>query len=116
MSPRIWIGAGPRIRSEHVKRYTRARVPTQGGGDHPPPSAIDDTRLCPTRLRRFCAESSLGRHDADHLAGLDRLASCDRELADGARTVRMHLVLHLHRLDDADDLSRLDLIAFCDLD
>ena len=91
--------------SPPISRYTRAR-PHPGGGDHPPPSASDDSGEGPTRLRRLCADISLGRHDADHLAGRDRLAGGDRQLGDAAGAVRVHLVLHLHRLDDAEDLAR----------
>src|SRR3954451_5244617 len=43
--------------------------------------------------------------DRDGRAGLDRLALLDRERLDHARLVRGDLVLHLHGLDDADELT-----------
>ena len=51
-----------------------------------------------------------------HLAGRDRLAGLDGEAPDGAGAVRVHLVLHLHRLDDADHPTGLDLVAVGDRD
>ena len=45
---------------------------------------------------------------ADRLADRDRLQRGDRELGDRSGAVGGHLVLHLHRLDDAHDLARLD--------
>jgi len=45
-----------------------------------------------------------------------RLAGGDGQLGDAAGAVRVHLVLHLHRLDDAEDLARLDLVSLCNLD
>ena len=48
---------------------------------------------------------------ADHrerVAGGDRGALGDRQLGDRARLVGGDLVLHLHRLDDADELALLD--------
>src|SRR6266566_10132061 len=107
----MWVGACLEV---HVRARARAAPP--GWGYHPPPSAIDDTAERPTSLCRFCAEISLVRHDADDLARLDRLAGGDGQLAHGACAVRMHLVLHLHRLDDADDLARFDLVALRHLD
>src|SRR5690242_15362939 len=58
----------------------------------------------------------LGAHDADHLTRLHRLPLRDRELADTAGPMRMDLVLHLHRLDDADHLAGLYLVTLVDLD
>ena len=49
---------------------------------------------------------SSARDDADHLTGRDRLPRSDRKLGDGSRAMCVHLVLHLHRLDDADERAR----------
>src|SRR5207247_1620317 len=46
----------------------------------------------------------------------NRLADRDRELRDAAAPRGMDLVLHLHRLHDAQHLARLDLVAFGNLD
>src|SRR5215203_692327 len=46
----------------------------------------------------------------------ERLVVLARQARHCARTRGCDLVLHLHRLDNADDLARLDLIAFGDLD
>ncbi len=37
----------------------------------------------------------------------------NRHVADDARAVRAHLVLHLHRLDDADHPTGFDRVAVC---
>src|SRR5262249_19219333 len=47
---------------------------------------------------------------ADDLAARDLLARLDGQALDGAVAVSVHLVLHLHRLDNADDLTGLDLV------
>ena len=49
------------------------------------------------------------------LADRDRLQRGDSELRDRPGGVGGHLVLHLHRLDDADHLARRDLVALGDL-
>src|SRR5581483_4959003 len=54
----------------------------------------------------------LGRDLADDLTGRDRLSRLDGEVPDRAGAVRVHLVLHLHRLDDADHLTRSDFVSF----
>src|SRR4051812_14584761 len=56
------------------------------------------------------------RDDADHLSRVHGLARGDREVGDDPVAVRGDLVLHLHRLDDADDLARFDLVPVGDLD
>src|SRR6478736_503888 len=69
------------------------------------------TRLAvPARGSRFSRETSeqkglsLGiwsrRDDADDLPSANRLARGDGQLADDTGARRLHLVLHLHRLDD----------------
>ena len=61
--------------------------------------------------------SGVERDDpADHLAARDRLARCHRQLLDDAGAEGVHLVLHLHRLDDAEHAARLHLVALGDLD
>ena len=42
--------------------------------------------------------------EADHLPARDRVPGCDRQAGDPPGAVGDDLVLHLHRLDDADDL------------
>src|SRR5438128_10722219 len=64
----------------------------------------------------MCAEISLGHHDANHLADRDRLARGDGQLGDAAGAMRVHFILHLPRLDDAEDLARHHLVALCNLD
>src|SRR4051812_9217723 len=58
----------------------------------------------------------LGADDGDCRAGGDRLALLDGELGDDARLVGGDLVLHLHRLDDADELAFLDRLPGLDED
>src|SRR5262249_56921795 len=54
---------------------------------------------------------SVQADEAVALAGLDGLPGRDRQLADAAAAMRVPLVLHLHRLDDADPLPGLPLVA-----
>src|SRR3954469_4277558 len=63
---------------------------------------------------RRCA--SLVFDDREGRAGGDRLALLDRQLGDDARLVGGDLVLHLHRLDDRDELALLDLLTLLDED
>src|SRR4051812_26188048 len=56
------------------------------------------------------------RDDADHLSGIHGLARGHREVGDDPVAVRGDLVLHLHRLDDADHLARFDVVPVGDLD
>src|SRR5262249_54129790 len=56
------------------------------------------------------------RHDADHLPGRHRLAPAHRQLGPAPREVRDDLVLHLHRLDDAEHLACLDDVALGHVD
>src|SRR5207244_3866805 len=56
-------------------------------------------------------------HDhADHLPRPDGLTRRYRELGDDAVAVGADLVLHLHRLDDAEDLAGPDLASVGDAD
>ena len=48
--------------------------------------------------------------------GGDRLTRDDRKVPHGPIAWRVHLVLHLHRLDDAEDLAGADLVALGHLD
>src|SRR5215210_3770237 len=43
--------------------------------------------------------------DADDLSALDRIGRRDRQIGDRPIAMRADLVLHLHRLDDAENLS-----------
>src|SRR4051794_8021711 len=52
----------------------------------------------------------------DRVAGLDRLPLLGGQRRDLARLVGGDLVLHLHRLDDADELALLDGVALGDQD
>src|SRR5207247_2362128 len=67
-------------------------------------------------LLRSGVTFSFGDHDADDLTRLDGLAGSDRKARDVAVAVRVHLVLHLHRLDDAENLSGSDGLALLHLD
>ena len=62
------------------------------------------------RVRRLTRCSCVADHRED-VAAAHRVALGDRQLGDHARLVRGDLVLHLHRLDDRDDLALLDLLA-----
>src|SRR5207344_1365408 len=64
--------------------------------------------------RRQAGGLLVGLARADDLTRRDGLAGLDGEAADGAGTVRVYLVLHLHRLDDADHTARLDLVTVGD--
>src|SRR5207248_3909108 len=62
-------------------------------------------------------DAALGGADhADRLAARDGLAGRDRQLRHDACAMRVDLVLHLHRLDDAEELPRLDFVAVRDVD
>src|SRR5206468_5168243 len=74
------------------------------------------TTLFRSLRRRSVAGALLVRDDADHLAGRHRLPGRDRETGDRAGLRGAHLVLHLHRLDDADDGARLDGFTVDDCD
>src|SRR5579859_88051 len=63
-------------------------------------------RCLRTAFGRGFLEGLLRRELADDLAGRDRLAGLDGEAPHDARVLGVHLVLHLHRFDDADDLAR----------
>src|SRR5439155_18247244 len=52
--------------------------------------------------------------DRQRRAGGDRLALLDGQLGNDAGLVGGDLVLHLHRLDDRDELALLDLLALLD--
>src|SRR3954454_19828038 len=69
-------------------------------------------------LRRHSSRRSEGLVGVfDHgegRAGGYRLALLDGQLGDDARLVGGDLVLHLHRLDDRDELALLDLLALLD--
>ena len=69
----------------------------------------------PGRSARTRARSRASDDRADRLAGRDRLADRHREAVDRAGAVRRDLVLHLHRLDDAEHLADLDDVAVGDL-
>src|SRR6266487_4543447 len=71
-------------------------------------------RLGSARAPRPCSARALD--ERDRRAGGDGVALLDRELFDHARLVGSDLVLHLHRLDDADDLALLDGLALLDED
>src|SRR3954451_13841017 len=65
-----------------------------------------------TRAPAIACTASAGAPDErDRRARRDRLALADRQALDHARLVGGDLVLHLHRLDDADDLTLLDALA-----
>src|SRR3954470_16865908 len=70
----------------------------------------------PLGRRTFPRRTSAGADDRDRRAGRDRLALPDGELGDDARLVGGDLVLHLHRLDDADELALLDRLPLLDQD
>ena len=57
-----------------------------------------------------------GLDDADDVAERDLLPGRDVQLGDDAVAMRDELVLHLHRLDDADELARPHLAADLDGD
>src|SRR4051794_12062629 len=61
-----------------------------------------------------CLLGGGGLDDRDGRARLDRLALLDGERLDHARLVGGDLVLHLHRLDDADELTLLDGLPLLD--
>src|SRR4051812_17230073 len=69
----------------------------------------------PYRPGRLPLRRCRGDH-RDAGAGGDRLALLDGELRDLAGLVGGDLVLHLHRLDDADQLALLNLLTLLDED
>src|SRR4051795_4062615 len=80
----------------------------------------DSSSRAPAEIDGICSQSmaSLRRSlTGDHrqrVAALDRVALGDLECGDRARLVRGDLVLHLHRLDDADQGALLDFGARLD--
>ena len=113
-------GAGPVPRPHPV---TGRRVARGGPGPSPPPPVPPGTHGGGTRVggpapRRQPRPSELiGTallDDDDDVAAGDGLAGSDLDLGDGARPVGRDGVLHLHRFEDDDGLTRLDLLA--DLD
>src|SRR5687768_12235378 len=71
-------------------------------------------RTLSSAARRAVRVRAVGLDDREGVAGRDRDALLDRELGDHARLVGGDLVLHLHRLDDGDELALLDLLARLD--
>src|SRR5476651_1351414 len=65
-------------------------------------------------LIRVSALGALALDRRDRRAGGDRGALLDRQLGDRARLVGCDLVLHLHRLDDAQQLTLGDRVALLD--
>src|SRR5262249_49279377 len=98
------------------RRRRRARWRTQRLG------RFSSTFLSSYWGRRFLRGSAppglrarlLGFDRADDLAGGDRLAPVDGGAPRGSGAVGAPLVLPLHRLDDADHLTGLDLVALGD--
>src|SRR5215211_133960 len=79
-------------------------------------AASDSPFADETSAQRGLRLVAILRDHADDLTGIDRLPGGDGEVGHDAGSVRCDLVLHLHRLDDADDLARLDFVAFFHLD
>jgi hypothetical protein len=77
-------------------------------------TAFATGRSAPTSGRSSGLFPSARLDDADHLTRLDGLPSRDREVGDDAVAVRADLVLHLHRLDDAEDLPGRHVVALGD--
>src|SRR4029453_4418498 len=71
-------------------------------------------RLAMTTLSSIWRPWTVLFDDEQRLTELDRIAVLDQHRNDATRLVRFDLVHHLHRLDDAQDVARLDLAA--DLD
>src|SRR4051812_48876641 len=68
-------------------------------------------------VRASCGESSNALFDVrDLVAGVDGAAFAHFELLDGAGDRGGDLVLHLHRLDDADESALLDGRSLLDRD
>src|SRR5215208_4722102 len=67
----------------------------------------------PAAICLLPAVFSLLNHD-EHVAGVDGRAGRGAQLGDGARLGRLQLVLHLHRLDDDEALTRLDRLTRLD--
>src|SRR4051812_12564399 len=101
-----------------MRPSTPARKAVLGGQSDPYPSRKA------TRSRATCSASSgsasqtrlgisggLRLDHRDQVPGLDRLALLGGERLDRAGFVGGDLVLHLHRLDDADEVALLDGLA-----
>src|SRR5436305_13119245 len=80
------------------------RTPPDGESCRP----SDSTRRAALRCAAPLAGGGVAPDHRDRGARRDRLALLDGELGDRARLVGGDLVLHLHRLDDADELGLLD--------
>src|SRR5829696_146024 len=104
-------------------------LPGSGSGPHTPRyssriqlsirlavAASDSAEDAETSAQSGLRLIGMPRDDADRLAGVDGLPRGDGQLGHDAVAVRGDLVLHLHRLDDADDLTRLDLVSVLDVD
>src|SRR3981081_52883 len=72
-------------------------------------AAANPPAPAPTTATFMAAWLALGLDDRERVAGGDRGADRDRQIGHRARLVGGDLVLHLHRLDDRDQGSLLDL-------
>ena len=112
--------AGPRAarqraRSDGTRRATSTADARSTAPCHPQCAH----RRGPELAERRCSARARGRRrrrlmTAMQGAGVDRLALLDGSFCDRAGLVGGDLVLHLHRLDDADELALLDLVALLD--
>src|SRR5215218_10313074 len=96
-----------------MRRRRRAPVgsPLSGLRSRPPRRKVTLTNRgspSPLELEVLCV--AFLRDDANDLAGLDRLTRRDRQAGDVPAAVGRDLVLHLHRLHDADHLTLADLV------
>src|SRR5215212_1661646 len=112
-------------------QMTRLRSgPWSTGGPHPLAATADAARSPSMPTARATSPGGAPERSAttrqallgnrrgdrrDRVAGGDRRALADRQLGDDARLVGGDLVLHLHRLDDAEQLALLDRVALSDL-
>src|SRR5262249_48583110 len=79
-------------------------------------ASASDTATCIQALSLAASRRRAVADDADDLAAEHAAARRHRQLRDDARAVCGHLVLHLHRLDDADDAAGRNLVAVADPD
>src|SRR4051812_22107717 len=73
-----------------------------------------ECKSVPSMSQRMTRRSVISLNDHEHVAGVDGRAGLGAQLGDGAGLGRLQLVLHLHRFDDDQALTRFDCLSRLD--